>query len=510
MDCITVAKMQQLEAASDAWGHSYQEMMTQAGTQAACIILDRFAPQGKRVLVLCGRGNNGGDGFVAALALARAGCRVAAALPLGEPTTPQALGAHARLEESGLVPMTTHPTDILDAIQKAELIIDALFGTGFRGEAAPQAARLMEEVNRSAAPVVSLDISSGVAADTGRYRSCIRSTLTIAFQALKPAHLVHWRGEYQQEVVIASIGTPPEVLASFDGLTQVVDKDYFAAHRPRRSPVGHKGTNGRLVVIAGSRDYRGAAALACQAALRAGVGYLHLLSVEEVCALAAARTPEAVCTPCPQEPDGTLGPRALDSILAALGRADGVLLGCGLGLTPGTAQVVGEVLQAATVPVVADADALGVLAQSPALLGEAKAPLMLTPHPGEFSRLFGVHIHEAAEAPLHWSETMAKQYGVTLALKGPFTALADPQGNTMAGFLGSSGLARAGSGDVLAGLMGAMAARGLPPLAAAACGLYLHGRAAQLAEERYTKEAMLPSDLAPLLTHVFREADEAN
>ncbi len=505
MECITTAKMKELEAKNASLGLTYGEMMDHAGRHAAQVVLDRYAPVGKRVLALCGRGNNGGDGLVSALALARAGAAVAAALPLGEPATPQAKEALARLEEYGAVPVTTQPEEIFRAIAGADLILDCLFGTGFGGEVSPQVRRLMEAVDHSGARVVSYDVPSGVEADTGRYDCCIHSHLTIAFQALKPAHLTHWRGEYQGEVTVVPIGTPPEALSGFDGMLPVLDRAYFASHRPRRSATGHKGSNGTLTVVAGSREYRGAAALACQAALRAGVGYVRLVSVEEVCALTLARTPEVVCTVCPQTPDGALSPKGRDRILAAVEQADAVLLGCGLGRGPGTAEVVGEVLRAAAVPVVADADALNTLSQNLTLFKETKAPLILTPHPGEFSRLFGPHIHEVVHNPVHWAQTIAKEYAVTLLLKGPYSVVCDPEGRAMASFLGSSGLARAGSGDALAGLVGAMAARGLSPMEAAACGLYLHGRCAELAAEAWTQESMLPSDLCAMLPQVFRE-----
>lgn len=507
MEFLTVAKMKELEAQNAALGLSYGEMMENAGRNAAQIVAERFSPGGKQVLVLCGRGNNGGDGMVSARYLSRMGAAVAVALPFGEPKTQEAQAARDRLEETGAVPVTTLPEECFRAIPTADLILDCLFGTGFVGSPAPEVCRLMEAVNRSSVPVISYDIPSGVEADTGRYDACIRSDLVIAFQALKPALLVHWRREYLKEALVAPIGTPPEVSAGFDGFISAIDGGTFSSARPVRREMGHKGTNGRLAVVAGSRAYRGAAALCCRAALRSGVGYVHLASVEEVCALVLDRSPEVLCTSCSAAEDGTLSQEGMDAALAAVEGADAVVLGCGLGNSPTAAEIVRGVLHAAKKPVVLDADGLNILAQNITLLKETRAPLILTPHPGEFSRLFGLHINEVTRNPIHWAQTIAGQYGFTLLLKGPVTVISDGGERTAVSFLGNSGLARAGSGDVLSGIIGAMAARGLDTMDAACCGAYLHGRAADLTAERWTREAMLPSDLIETLPQVFQELE---
>lgn len=506
MQFLTVDAMKALEAANNSAGLSYQAMMNNAGREAARIVMGRYSPVGRRVLVLCGRGNNGGDGFVSAVELAQGGAAVTVALPLGPSRTPEALEALVRLEEHEGIPVLTEPEQCIAAISGAELILDCLFGTGFRGEPDPQSRRVMDAVNQSGLPVVAYDIPSGVEADTGRYSCCIPSELTIAFEELKPAHLVHWRGEYQSEVVTAPIGTP-EIPVESPGAIPAVDREFFAAHRPRRPSAGHKGDNGYLTVMAGSRNYPGAAVLACSAALRAGVGYVQLVSAAEVCRMVVSRHPEVICTPWEPDSAGALPRDVVDAVAAAASRADALVIGCGLGTGDITAQLVRLALTHARGPVVLDADGLNLAAAHPDMLELAQSPLILTPHPGEFCRLFGAEMEAVLNKPFYHAQTMAVQYATTLLLKGAFTVLCGPRGQTMASFMGTGGLARAGSGDTLSGLIGAMAARGLAPMDAAACGLYLHGRAAELATERLTAEAMLPTDLVEMLPEVFKAID---
>lgn len=504
MHFITVQKMKELEVRNNAAGLGWYAMMDNAGKAAARLISEEWDLRGRRVTAVCGRGNNGGDGMVSAAALAKTGARVTVALPFGEPRTDEAKTARAHLRESPEVEVALGMDAAKEAIAGAELLLDCIFGTGFKGEPDADARTLIEAVNAADAQVIAYDIPSGVEADTGKYLCCVKSVLTIAFDAYKAAHLVNWSAEYTQRSAVVSIGTAPETIQTFDGYIPVIDRAYFREHRPVRSNTGNKGTNGRAVMLVGSETYRGAATLSTRGALRAGAGYVELVSTGEVCRQALAASPELICTVCRTAPDGGIARESDDAVLRALEKADAVVMGCGLGNSESTARLVHLVLENSAVPIVLDADALNVLAKTPEALRTAKAPLILTPHAGEFCRLFGGEAADAANNPAPHAQNIAKEYGLTILLKGPITVIAGPEG-TLASFLGNSGLARGGSGDVLAGFIGAMAARGLSPLEAAACGAYLHGRSADIAAQRRSREAMLPGDLPELVGEVFLE-----
>ena len=290
---VTTAGMKELERQLHCAGVSYQEMMERAGQSAARHILEHWPMGGKRALVLCGKGNNGGDGFVAARCLAEAGALVLVALVQGEPATPESRTAFTRLPPA--VEVTRAPALAVRELAEAGLVVDAIFGTGFRGRIPEglvplfQAAR---ETGKRGVPIAALDIPSGVAGDTGEYEDCIPAALTVCMGARKPAHLANWAGEYLGELVLGEIGEAPQGEDTVSGWLEAMDRGDLRQCLPRRSYTGHKGTNGRLLLVAGSRQYPGAAVLAASAAVRSGVGYVRLASTSRVCKIVAGHCPE--------------------------------------------------------------------------------------------------------------------------------------------------------------------------------------------------------------------------
>jgi len=273
--------------------------------------------------------------------------------------------------------------------------------------------------------------------------------------------------------------------------------------RPQNS---HKGTFGRLLNISGSQNYTGAAALSSMAALRCGAGLVTLASTGEVCAAAGGHIPEATFLPLAKSAVGGIDFEGSMPILAPrLGAADAVLLGCGLGNTTHTAQLLAFVLQAATCPVVVDADGINALAQNIYVLQKASAPVVLTPHLGEMARLSGLSIQEISADRQGAALRFAQEHGVVLVLKGPGTLVASPDGRLAENTTGNPGLAKGGSGDVLAGMIGALLAQGIPPREAAACGVFLHGLAGDRCAARRSQYAMLPHELLEDLAEIFLE-----
>ncbi len=506
---VTTAGMKELEAQVARAGVSYQEMMEEAGRSAARIILERLPVEGKKALVLCGKGNNGGDGFVVARCLARAGALVTVALVQGEPATPESGTAFSQLPAQVAVVRETEVA--VRRLEGSALVVDAIFGTGFRGSVPEELVPLFQAARQAGergVPVIALDIPSGVEGDTGLYDRCIPADLTVCMGARKPACLVNWAGEYLGELAMGSIGAPLKVLDAFSGWMDALDFEDFRRCLPRRSHAGHKGTNGRLLLIAGSRQYPGAAMLAASAAVRSGAGYVRLASTSRVCKLVAGRCPEVIYTLCRKNGRGGISgdQGTLDLLLEAARGSDAIAMGCGLEPNEDTLAIVRALLRQEK-PVLLDAGAITALAREDDPLGvleQAACPVLLTPHPGEYARLIG---GEIGHNPLEPEHTMTRKPKITLLRKDWATGIFQGE-RAVWHFGGCDGLAKGGSGDVLTGIIGGMLAQGAEPFDAAWAGAWLHGRAARLCAKDWSRRGMAPSQLADYLGAAFLEAEQ--
>lgn len=287
----------------------------------------------------------------------------------------------------------------------------------------------------------------------------------------------------------------------------ITTKEYVATHLPPREADSHKGTYGTLLTICGSYGMVGAALLCARGALRSGVGLLRAVVPRSVYPLLADAIPEAVFWPVAEQ-DGCVSPAAVFSLPVVLGSADAVVIGCGLGRGEGTAAMVHHVLSHSTAPVILDAD--GINAATPHILSEEtrKAPLILTPHPGEMARLLGLSVAEVQADRVGLACRLAQGAGAVVVLKGHRTIIAAPDGTVMENPTGNPGMATGGSGDVLAGIIGALVAQGMDPYAAAVCGVYLHGAAGDAAACRHSQRGMLPTDLIEELSSLFLQFEK--
>jgi len=447
---LTVAEMQAVDAAAAATT-ALDVLVERAGTAVALAAIDLLGgAYGRRVVLICGKGNNGADGRVAARLLARRGARVVVVAP-GEAAT------------------------IGDTGPPVDLVVDAAFGTGFRGTYdAPEVAQGI--------PVLAVDIPSGVAGDTGVAAArSLAARRTVTFVAPKPGLLQGDGVRLAGEVEVVDIGLP--VGGHRIGLVE--DSDIAALLTPR-SPSGNK-WSAAVAVVAGSPGMTGASAMCARAAYRAGAGMVRLgVPGGDLAALPAT---EAVGVPLPAEGWGAAASTAAD-------RCRSVVVGPGLGRAPGTGDEVRQLLAAVTVPIVVDADglhALGRVDDSPLVAG---ATVVLTPHDGEYERLVG-----AAPGPdrVAAARHLAAVTGAVALLKGPTTAVADPSGKVLLACAGTTALASAGTGDVLSGVIGAFLARGVPPLDAAALAAHLHGRAGALGH----RTGLVAGDLPELVARVL-------
>jgi NAD(P)H-hydrate epimerase len=506
MRLVGGAEMRAIDrAAIEGLGIPSLALMERAGAAVAEAAAALAAPGG-RFLIVCGAGNNGGDGYVAARLLRGAG-RDVSVLSL---VPPQRLSGDARAVREGAaaagVPIEDRPGGIgaLDA-RAGDVVVDAIFGTGLaRPPEGPFAAAIeaIGAARAAGAGVLAVDVPSGLSADTGRpLGPCVKADRTVTFAFQRRGLVLPPGAELAGEVTVADIGIPAEAAARVPVEAELLSEQEARALVPPRPLDAHKGDAGRVVVIAGSPGKTGAAHLALAGALRGGAGLVTLASRPEVIPIALAGRPEAMSAAIPGE--GPLGPRDLEPLLAAAHGANALVIGPGIPRGPATGALLRELIALSGVPAVLDADALNALAEHPSGPAELGAPAILTPHPGEMARLCATTIAEVQADRIGVAAARARAWGATVVLKGARTVVADPEGPPAVIPTGNPGLATGGTGDVLAGLCGALLAGGLPPGAAARAAAWVHGRAGDLAARRLGERGLLAGDLGEAIGEVW-------
>lgn len=484
VDKTVMARAEQL--ANDS-GRDYFTLMTSAGTACAQFIAQDRQVRDKTVLILCGKGNNGGDGFVIAKELSLMGARVTVALTHGEPT-----GGIAKKAFDGM-PKDVSVTDIKKVLnilknKKFDIVIDAVFGTGYNGKKPDEE---LQSVFK-AVPFVdySIDLPSLIACDTGegwQYAPYTKNTLT--FAALKFCHILPHSTDKCGKVTVLDIGITEEMLKSAGAKVTEISKPVFNP----RAKTSCKNNFGTALSVCGSYGMPGASVIAAKAALRSGVGVLKLACIKENYTACAASVPEAVLIPLNSQ-GTTYSATELCILKENLASADALLIGCGLGKSEDAKQIVRELLINSKVPVVLDADGINLIAESIELLKEIKVPLVLTPHPGEMARLCKTTSGEIESNRFKHAVDFAKEYGVYLVLKGTNTITVSNSGEISVNTIGNAGMATAGSGDMLAGIMLSLLAQGYSPNYAVKAAVWLHSAAGDAAKERLGEYAMLPTD----------------
>ena len=513
---FTAAEMRALDARAVAsLGIPGPRLMENAGTGAARVIACRWGPLPRRdVVILCGKGNNGGDGFVVARRLRAAGARVRVFLfaRRAEVRGDAALALRrwtGRVEEVASAAGVAAATE---AAVRADIVVDALLGTGVEGPArglmADMIARLEmpRPAGRRAPRVAALDLPSGLSSDHGALPGpTVRADLTTTFAGLKRSLLLYPAAARAGEVVVVPIGIPDPEVGRGIRTFAVEEADARAPFGPRPADA-HKGTYGHLLVVAGSLGKTGAAALASRAALRAGAGLVTAAvpaSQQPVVAMLGA---EYMTEPLAEHPPGFLGRAAAARVRELAETMDAVALGPGLSLGDEAQALARELITSLPRPMVVDADALSALAGHLALLKDAAGPRVLTPHPGEMARMLGVSVGEIQTDRLERARGFAASHHVWLALKGAGTVVAGPDGTVWINPTGNPGMAKGGSGDVLTGMTGAFLARGLEPLAALRAAVYLHGIAGDLARDLVGEEGMIAGDIVETIPRALTPA----
>jgi len=509
MRLVTAAEMRAIDrAAIEECGVAGRDLMERAGAAVARAAHAYLAPKG-RVVAACGSGNNGGDGYVAARRLCAEGvdARVVSFAP-PESLRGDALAVREAAERAGVPILDEPPPEALEA-GPGDVILDALFGTGLSraAEGAPALAIARIEVLRQrGAKVVAVDVPSGLSADTGRpLGPCVHADATVTFGFHKRGLVLHPGPAYAGEVLLVDIGLPARATAAVPVGCELLTEEGVRALLPARPPETHKGQAGRLLVVAGSPGRSGAAHLALLGALRGGAGLVTLASRGEVLPYALAGRPEAMSVALPGE--GALGADDLDALLAAAKGVDALVVGPGIPRGPETGALVRSLVEGAGVPAALDADALTALAEGPGGAAGLRARVVLTPHPGEMARLSGRTVAAVQADRIGLAVEAAGAWGCVVVLKGARTVVAAPGVPPAIVPTGNPGMASGGTGDVLAGLVGALLASGLSPFAAARVAAFAHGAAGDLAAERFGERGLLASDLADELGPVWARWD---
>jgi len=454
----------------------YNEMMENAGKSAARIIAERFSLVGKSIAVVCGVGNNGGDGFVIANALSIMGAFVTVITPLGAPRSDTAKSKFSFLP-------SVNVTDKL--FGEYDFIIDALFGIGLDRALSGAALDAVEWMNMSSGIKIAVDLPSGIMPDGKIAGRAFVADLTVTFIALKTCILVPPASNYCGEVVVADIGVNTEY---YECLT--VETPTFK----KRVKNSHKGSFGTALIVGGSYGMCGAEILAARAAQKSGVGIVRAAVIDKNYTAFTVSVPEAVVLPFETDTEGGFCLNSKE-ICSCLMGADALLIGPGMGQSFSAKRAVFNFLKSAEVPVVLDADGINAISFDINILRRIKAPVIITPHPGEMARIVGVTVKEIESDRIKYAKNFAISYGVIVVLKGANTIIATPDGRVFININGNSGMATAGSGDVLAGIIVSLLAQGYSPLAAAKSAVYIHGEAGDKAALKYGKASMTASNI---------------
>jgi ADP-dependent NAD(P)H-hydrate dehydratase / NAD(P)H-hydrate epimerase len=479
------------------------DLMERAGEGVARVI-ERLSPEG-RVAVVCGKGNNGGDGLVVARLLRSAGREVSVVCL--SPAHELSPDARANLERlPGEAPISLDQARARGTLDGVAVVVDALLGTGFAGVPHGAVAEAIALIGETGARVVGVDVPSGVDASTGVVEGvAVEAALTVTFHAAKPGLWVHPGKRHAGAIEVIDIGIPRGAPAA--GEVGLVGESVLAL-LPRRGSASTKFTSGHVVVVGGSRGLMGAPAMAALAAMRAGAGYVTACAPESQCWVLDAQLMEVMTRGLPDE-RGSLTARGVELGLEAIARGDALALGPGLGREPGGAQLARELARRSPLPTVIDADGLNAHAGRLSDLAVRGAPTVLTPHAGELARLLDTDGERIGRERLAHARAAADLAQAIVVLKGDDTLIADPDGRVAIGRGHSPALATAGTGDVLTGAIAALLAQGVDAFAAAAAGVYLHARAGRLAARAVgAAEGVIAGDVIAALPRARGVASE--
>lgn len=508
MSVIIYTKEQTIavENATISGGIAQQRLMENAGSAVAKVIRDNYGCRSINVCVICGSGNNGGDGYVVARRLAKDGAEVKVIMFDGQPRGQAAANMYSFVAGMGI--------EIIDAkvnfehcrliISNSDVVVDAAYGFGFHGNMPAELADLCDIIDNSAASVVAIDVPSGVECDSGAVAEhTLHADITVTFISHKLCHMIYPSAGYCGRVILTDIGIPQSCY--IPSRIGVIDAEYVGGVLPTRPDDGHKGTFGTVYEVCGSYGMCGAAAISAAAAMKSGAGLVKMAVSEPMYRLLGVKLTEPVFDICTDAP--SLTGDCAEHICCSAARADSILIGCGSGDNNDTQRILQSVINTARNPVVIDADGINVLARNIDILRNADCELVLTPHIGEMARLCGVSVDELMTNRVGYGEYIAMTYGVVVVMKDANTLVFSPDGCIYINTIGNSGMATAGSGDMLAGIIASLLAQGVSASDAARAGVYLHALSGDNAAQQLGKRSVTATDMLNFLHTAFLQFD---
>ncbi len=492
-------------------------LMENAGTRIVAEILKRFPlPACERIVVVAGKGNNGGDGLVVARHLRNRGAAPTVLLLAPKEELKGDAALNLGIAEKSGVEVVDASTELCWKKQRltlahASLIVDAIFGTGLEKPAAGLYATAIGEINKARGFKVAVDIPSGLFSDTFAVLGpAVKADLTVALAAPKIGHLFPPAENFVGELVVIDIGIPPYLFGSASLSLETIERQEILPLFARRLRDGHKGTYGHLAILAGSFGKSGAAVLAGKAALRLGAGLVTIGTAKSVLPAIGRGMMELMTEPLPETASGTISAEAAAAAEKILAWKDAVVVGPGLSTQESTAVFVRTLLPRLKIPMVIDADGLNIVAGNLEILRKLASPAVLTPHPGEFARLVGLSVPEVLARRLELAPAFAREWKVILVLKGHRTLVATPDGRTFVNPTGNPGMGTGGAGDVLSGMIGSLIVQTKDIAAATRAAVYVHGLSGDLAAAKLSEKALVAGDLIRFLPAAVKSLEDGS
>lgn len=506
----TCEQMRVIEENADVNGLSYVQMMENAGKGCADKIHSIVNSMGgvqRSVAILCGAGKNGGDGYVIARNLCDRGYSVRIVLVDGFPKAYESKMMYSYLEDKPVLvsDLNRNYDSCVTACMSCSAVVDCVFGIGFHGELSELISRFFTDIQKSRAKKIAVDIPSGLEGNSGNVADVFfKADHTLAITCYKPVHILKPASEYCGIVSLIDIGIGKESYeaVSSDVMYSAEQSEIVRFFKPRR-PESHKGDYGRLLSICGSCNMQGAAVMAANAAVNSGVGIVTCAFPDMAYPAIASKLTEPLMMPLRSTADGFLSSANIEQILSLSENADAILLGCGLGFNEETVKIVNSVLMNVKKPVILDADGINAVSVNINILKETSAPLILTPHPGEMSRLTGLSVDEIQANRVNVAKNFAKEYNCILVLKGANTVVAGPTGNVYINRTGNAGMATGGSGDVLAGIISSFVCQSMSLQSATIAGVYVHGLCGDAVMKKCSMHGVTPTRMINELAEVL-------
>jgi len=491
----TAAQMRTIDRLAEELG-SVPSIVLMENAAISCVGEILKTDKIKSAAIFCGKGNNGGDGLAIARHLKAKGLNVCVYLVCGSDFYGDALINYEIISKLGITIIELDDTDFLGMqIKNFDIIVDAIFGTGIHGEITDLARDVINEINNNSKYTLSVDIPSGINADTGEICGiCIKADKTVTFAAYKRGLLLFPGADFCGEIVVKDISIPEYIINGQNININIIDKKFVDKIIPSRVRNSHKGDYGKVLIIGGSEGLSGAVCLAANACVRSGAGLVTVAVPSSINTIIETKLTEPMSLPLP-DLDGKLDKSSIDILKNIINNFDSCLFGPGIGRSDDIVQILTELLKVSKIPMIIDADGLYALSQNPAMLDSCNCSLILTPHEMEMSRISGFGIDYIGDNRIEVSHEYSTQNGITLILKGPHTIVTSPCGEQYINISGNCGMATGGSGDVLAGIISAFVARGISDVHASCIGVYTHGIAGDIAALEKGYDSLIPSDI---------------